>query len=67
MRYILIFLLMYIVYRIAKAMVIRKFRQMAGEQQSKVRDKDFKQGERRNIEDAKFTEIKDDASDEKKK
>lgn len=66
MRYILILLLIYIVYRIAKAMVLRKFREMAGGGNPEVRKGNAPAGEKRNIEDAKFTEIDDDASDGKK-
>lgn len=66
MRYILILLLIYIFYRIAKAVVVRRFREMTGADNSQVRGNDSAQKEKRNIEDAKFTEIHEDDDKGKK-
>jgi len=62
LRYILIILLIYIVYRIAKAVFLRKLREMAGAGNSRVRESDSAKVEKRNIEDAKFTEIQEEDS-----
>lgn len=52
--------MIYVVYRITKAVMINKLKKMAGQSNSRVRGSNTTHPDKRNIEDAKFTVIDED-------